>query len=85
MSLTIPQRAERVLMSQGYAPLRLPSLPEKLQADLASLCDDGGTVAADTRAKAGDLMRNYFAEQKAVVEPEAEPASTTEPPAAPFE
>lgn len=62
------ERATKVLVSQGFAPLRLPSLPAKLQGELAALCDEDGQLAVDVRQQVRELMQNYQANQKAVIE-----------------
>lgn len=68
--LTAQQRAETVLTSQGQPTSRYSSLPKELQDALAALCDESGKLATDVRATAKQLMADYFAGQKAVVDTE---------------
>lgn len=72
--LTVQQRAERVLTNQGRPAAMLPSFPETVQDALAALCDDTGTFADGSWAKARAILGEHFAAMKAVVGPDESPA-----------
>lgn len=78
--LTATARAERVLISQGYAPMRLPSFPEDVRASLAALCDESGAVQRDAREQVRGLLGEYFAAQKAAVAEADSESLPTDPP-----
>lgn len=60
------QRAECVLSSQGYAVGR--TFPAEIQDQLSALCSEAGELSSDVREKCGAILKDYWAEQKAVVD-----------------
>lgn len=59
--LTPRQRAERMLVSQGWAPGRLPSFTDEMQKSLADLCGEDGVLVEGAREKFQPIKDDYYA------------------------
>lgn len=72
VSLTPRQRAERALISQGRAAGLLPGMSAGLQERLAEFCTPAGEIQRAAVEGVRDVLVEYYAEQKAVVDEQGE-------------